>query len=454
MPEKTPAREIAFGDAVVKRKFATREQVGDCLAYRVRCADELGEAPALSRIMIQRKVITRAQAEAAIEDVVRNAAERGGAVADEEGLPAAKPSAPAPLPADAQPAAASPAAQPQAAGTSGSGRSLKVSRESASRLKSAEAPKEIAVSAAPSAPAAAAADEDIPPDGIKGYRILGKVGRGSMGSVYKAHQVSMDRLVALKVLPKAMTENEPFVNRFLSEARSAGKLNHPNVIRVHEVGKAGGIYYYSMEYVAGQSLDKIIRRMGRIEPKRCHRIMLQVAQALDHGHRNGLIHREVRPEAVMVDAEDQTKLADLGITKVGSTKFLLGTNAQYVAPEQIQGGEVDSRTDIYAFGCTFYHALGGRAPFRANTPKDILASQLAETPMPLGELAPDLPADLAAVVDRCLSKSPEGRYQAPMDLVAALQAVDFEPQKPSKKISGRRTSRRRGAGRSRRRRRR
>jgi serine/threonine-protein kinase len=186
--------------------------------------------------------------------------------------------------------------------------------------------------------------------------------------------------------------------------------------------------------------------------------MLQVAQALDHGHKNGIVHRELRPEAIMVDAEDQTKLADLGITKVGSTKFLMGTNAQYVAPEQVRGVEVDIRTDIYSFGCTFFDALVGKPPFRGNTPKEILSCQISEEAPDVAELAEGVPEELADVIATCMEKSPDDRYQLPVELIEDLQKVSFKQQakgvrKPGGKTpSGRFISRRHRAGRRHRRR--
>ncbi len=460
MPPETPAKELAFGQIAVSRKFATDEQVADCLEFRRRCAEETGEEPSLARIMVARDILTRHQAGTIIDDVIAGAIKSGGAVADEEGITAA---ANAELDSAEKATAREPAQKPKAITVprvkKPSATGINVNQGSARRIASASAPKEIPMDMAPAGPALAPVEEEIPENGIQGYKILDKIGTGSMGAVYKAHQISMDRLVALKVLPSAMTQNEAFVNQFLSEARGAGRLNHPNVIRVHEVGCAGGIYYYSMEYVSGEPLDALIKRSMQIEPLRCHGIMLQVAHALDHGWRNGLNHREVRPEAIMIDAEDQTKLADLGITKVGSTKFVMGANAQYVAPEQVQGGETDTRTDIYSFGCTFYHALAGRQPFRGNTPKEILSCHLSEMATPLSELNPAVPPVLSAIVAKCMEKLPERRFQSPAELIEGLNQVSFKPKAPAGKsakasaVSGRRSSRR-GSGRTKRRRRR
>jgi serine/threonine protein kinase len=278
-------------------------------------------------------------------------------------------------------------------------------------------------------------------DLVKGYQILQVKGEGSMGTVYRAHQLSMDRTVALKVLPPERTRDQRFVEEFLSEARNAGRLNHPNLIHVHEVNKSGDVYYYSMEYIEGVRLDEWMDECegGRVDPKRAAQVFIQIAGALDYGFRAGVIHREIRLNSIMVCEDGQAKLADLGLTKGETTRFLDGENAGYVAPEQITAEPVDTRTDIYCLGCCLYHCLTGETPFAGNSPKEVLNRRLtAPTPNPL-EHHPNLPPDLARVVMKMMARNPADRYQTPAEAAEALKGVSFAPsvrRKPLQPRSG------------------
>ena len=272
----------------------------------------------------------------------------------------------------------------------------------------------------------------LPPEltAIKEYKITQVIGEGAMGVVYRAHQVSMDRIVALKVLPAARTKDQRFVEEFLTEARNAGRLNHPNLIRVHEVvkkdvGKSGEIYYYSMEYVEGQRLDEWMDECegGRLNPKEAIDVFVQVAAALDYGYRFKVIHREIRPNTIMVAEDGQAKLADLGLTKGESTRFLDGENAYYVAPEQAKGLPVDTRTDIYSLGCCLFHCLTGEAPFWGGPPKEVLNRRFEiPTPDPC-EMNPDVPADIAEIVVKMMARDPMERYQTPAEVMDALKRI-------------------------------
>jgi serine/threonine-protein kinase len=264
-------------------------------------------------------------------------------------------------------------------------------------------------------------------DLVKGYQILQVKGEGSMGTVYRAQQLSMDRTVALKVLPPERTKDQRFVEEFLSEARNAGRLNHPNLIHVHEVNKSGDVYYYSMEYIEGVRLDEWMDECegGRVDPKRAAQVFIQIAGALDYGFRAGVIHREIRLNSIMVCEDGQAKLADLGLTKGEQTRFLDGENAAYVAPEQISGEPVDTRTDIYCLGCCLYHCLTGESPFAGGSPKEVLSRRLtAPTPNPL-EHNPNLPPDLAKVVMKMMARRPADRYQTPAEAAEALKSINF-----------------------------
>jgi len=276
-------------------------------------------------------------------------------------------------------------------------------------------------------------------DLVKGYKILQVKGEGSMGTVYRAHQLSMDRTVALKVLPPEKTRDQRFVEEFLSEARNAGRLNHPNLIHVHEVNKSDDVYYYSMEFIEGVRLDEWMDECegGRVDPKRAVQVFIQIAGALDYGFRAGVIHREIRLNSIMVCEDGQAKLADLGLTKGEQTRFLDGENAAYVAPEQITNQPVNTRTDIYCLGCCLFHCLTGETPFEGSTPKEVLSRRLtAPTPNPL-DYNPSLPPDLARVVMKMMARNPGDRYQTPAEVAEALKGVSFAPSVRRKPLQAR-----------------
>ncbi|HLX62392.1 MAG TPA: serine/threonine-protein kinase [Planctomycetota bacterium] len=264
---------------------------------------------------------------------------------------------------------------------------------------------------------------------IKGYKIESVVGEGSMGIVYKAVQLSMERDVALKVLPPERTKDAKFVEEFLTEARNAGRLNHPNLIRVHEVGKNGSLFFYSMEYIDGHRLDEMMdeRDHGRLDPKETVSIFSQVASALDYGFRAGIIHREVRPNTVMVTEDGLAKLADLGLVKDEQTRFLTGENAFFVAPEQVTGKPVDTRTDIYSLGCCMFQALTGERPFEKGTPKEVMLRRVHSPPPNVLTFNPKLPQELARIVSRMMQREPSLRFQTPGEVVDALKKVPLAP---------------------------
>ncbi len=278
MAEATPASDIRFAQFAVKMKFVSPDQVRECVLLQRRyIVRDSANFPNLARIMVAKNFLAKHQARAVLEQVRQYELE-------------------------------------QAMGGSGPEETNVLSEEQAEVItEMAPVPPD----KAPSPPHAPSGD----PEQISGYRILEKIGAGSMGTVYRARQESMDRLVALKVLPAAMTRNRRFVEQFLSEARAAGRLNHPNVIRVHDVGREDDVYFYSMEFVEGKSLDALIASEGALPVNRALQIMMQTAQALDYGHKQEIVHREVRPEAIMVGAEDQTKLADLGLTCIGTDRM-------------------------------------------------------------------------------------------------------------------------------------
>jgi serine/threonine protein kinase len=242
-----------------------------------------------------------------------------------------------------------------------------------------------------------------------GYRIEDLVGRGGMGVVYRATDLSLERHVALKLIAPELADDERFRSRFLREPRLAASLDHPNVIPIYEAGEHDGQLYLAMRYVEGSDLRTMLEREGKLSPERTLAILAQVAGALDAAHRRALVHRDVKPANVLLDGDGHVYLTDFGITKqLGGastdTGRVVGT-LDYLAPEQIRGEAVDGRTDSYALACVLYECLSGAPPFRRETEAEMLWAHMHEQPAPL----PDYGA-LDPVLGRGLAKERDERY--------------------------------------------
>ena len=261
------------------------------------------------------------------------------------------------------------------------------------------------------------------------YDIVKEIGRGGMAVVYRAYQRSLNRHVAIKVLAPQLSFDQQFVERFQREARAAARLQHPNIVVIHDVAHQQGIYYLVMELLEGRTLKQLIEEKGSLSPKQAARIVEQVASALDYAHQHGFVHRDVKPANIFVGKDDRTTLADFGIAKAASetqhltrTGMLIGT-PEYMSPEQAEGGRVDHRTDLYALGVVLYQMLAGRAPFQSTTPHAILHAVIYEPPPPLRQLRPNLSPAVESVVMKSIAKKPAQRYQAGSEMVAALKAA-------------------------------
>lgn len=271
---------------------------------------------------------------------------------------------------------------------------------------------------------------------IPGYKILEVIGEGSMGVVYRAKQLSMDRIVALKILSPEKCRDNNLVQQFLREAQAIGRLNHPNVIRVHEVSRSGDAYYYSMEYVDGVVIADILDDLpgGFMDWRRALAIGVQVLQALEHGATNNIIHREIRPDSIMVSEGDNAKLADLGLVRDEHTRFLEGENSHYVAPEQVRGERADTRTDIYCLGCVMYLATTGEPPFSASSPREVLNKRLVmQVPDPC-EVNPEIGRRCGDIIRKMMAKDRRERYQRPMEVVADMERAILEQDKPKPRM--------------------
>ena len=251
-----------------------------------------------------------------------------------------------------------------------------------------------------------------------------------MAEVYLAEQQSLARQVALKVLASELASQPAYVERFQHEARSAAALVHANIVQVYEVGQANGSHFIAQEYVAGQNLSEWLRRHGRVEPGRVLDILRQVAAALSKAHEQSIVHRDVKPENIMLSRSGEVKVADFGLARVttddatGRTQagVAMGTPL-YMSPEQIEGRSIDSRSDIYSLGITAYHMLAGEPPFQGDTPLAVAMQHVNKAPPPLAERAADTPQALIDVVQRMMAKQPENRYANPVDLLRALRQL-------------------------------
>lgn len=266
---------------------------------------------------------------------------------------------------------------------------------------------------------------------IPGFRILQKIGSGAMASVYKAKQLSLDRIVAIKVLPKRLSEDPAFVERFQKEGRAAAKLSHSNIVQAIDVGEHHGYHYFVMEFVDGKTVYDELAKKGRYSEPEALDIIIQMARALEHAHARGFIHRDVKPKNIMLTKEGTAKLADMGLAREASDAVAAEAEKgraygtpYYISPEQIRGvQDVDFRADIYSLGATLYHMVTGKVPFEGHTPAEIMHKHLREPLIPPDHLNPALSAGLGEVVERAMAKDRHRRYQSTKDLLLDLERV-------------------------------
>ena len=271
---------------------------------------------------------------------------------------------------------------------------------------------------------------------IPGYKILGKLGAGAMAFVYKARQLSLNRTVAIKVLPKRFSENSEYVERFYKEGRAAAMLNHNNIVQAFDVGEAGGYHYFVMEYVEGKTLHEDLAAGKVFSEKEAVNIIIQVANALAHAHERSLIHRDVKPKNIIIDASGTVKLADMGLARETTDIKAAQTEAgkaygtpYYIAPEQIRGQiDIDGRADIYGLGATFYHMVTGRVPFMAEEPADVMRKHLKEQLTPPDHINTSLSTGVSEVIEIMMAKRKQDRYNDTKELLTDLEAIrDGQP---------------------------
>lgn len=272
----------------------------------------------------------------------------------------------------------------------------------------------------------ARSDQQLP-----GYEILGKLGAGAMATVWRARQVNLDRTVAVKILPKRLSENPDYVARFYKEGKAAAQLNHANIVQAIDVGESNGYHYFVMEFVEGHTVYDELDQGKIFSEAEALDVIAQIARALKHAHDRGFIHRDVKPKNIMITPDRVAKLTDMGLAREASD--LQAAQAEkgrafgtpyYISPEQIRGEvDVDFRADIYSLGATFYHMVTGRVPFDGPTPAAVMHKHLKEPLVPPDHLNRSLSAGVGEVIEVMMAKRRDHRYASTADLLVDLEAV-------------------------------
>lgn len=270
-----------------------------------------------------------------------------------------------------------------------------------------------------------------PAQQLPGYQILNKCGAGAMAVVYRAKQLSLDRTVAVKVLPKRLSKNAEFVERFYREGRAAAQLNHPNIVQAIDVAEANSYHYFVMEFVEGCTVYDELAEGKVYSEHEAIEIITQITRALLHAHERGFIHRDVKPKNIILTPKGVAKLTDLGLARAMDDKGAAESEAgkaygtpYYISPEQIRGEvDIDFRSDIYSLGATLYHLVTGRTPFEAETPTAVMHKHLKEPLIPPDHINTALSAGISEIVEVAMAKRREDRYASTKDMLEDLEAV-------------------------------
>src|SRR6187401_742712 len=259
------------------------------------------------------------------------------------------------------------------------------------------------------------------------YRIMRKLGSGGMANVYLAEDQELGRRVAIKILNDRHAGDEQFVERFRREAKNAASLSQQNIVSIYDRGEAEGTYYIAMEYLDGRSLKELIVARGPAPIHLAVDYTRQILAAIRFAHRHGIVHRDIKPHNVLVDAEGRLKVTDFGIARAGTSQMteagsIIGT-AQYLSPEQARGAPVDQTSDLYSTGIVLYELLTGGVPFNGETPVEIAMKHISAIPAPPSSLRPDIPEDLDLIILRALGKTPEDRYPSAEEMDKDLARV-------------------------------
>jgi len=263
------------------------------------------------------------------------------------------------------------------------------------------------------------------------YEIIEKIGSGGMADVYKAKCHRLNRYVAVKILKQEYSGDKNFITKFRGEAQSAAGLSHPNIVSVYDVGEDNGLHYIVMELVEGITLKKFIEKKGRLAIKEAVGIAIQIAQGLEAAHNNHIIHRDIKPQNIMISREGKVKVADFGIAKAVSantyTQNAIGS-VHYLSPEQARGGYCDEKSDIYSLGVTLYEMLSGTLPFAGDNTVSVALLHIQSEPRPVRELVPAVQYSLDRIVQKCMQKRPENRYLSASELIMDLKRSITNPE--------------------------
>ena len=268
------------------------------------------------------------------------------------------------------------------------------------------------------------------------YEIIKELGRGAMGLVYQAHDPEIDRLIALKVLREDRLTSAAFVQRFLKEARAIGRLSHPRIVTVYDVGQDHGTIYIAMELLQGEPLNVLLEKK-KFSPEEVGNLGMQVAETLDYAHQKGIVHRDIKPSNILVQPDGQIKITDFGIAHIEDPEAsvqtqageILGTPA-YMSPEQVMGQPADGRSDLFSLGIILYELSTGKRPFGGPNLAAIFQSISQDNPPSPSELNPAIPKNLSKAIMRCLEKNPASRYPTGKELAEALRSIWDVQRKP------------------------
>lgn len=265
------------------------------------------------------------------------------------------------------------------------------------------------------------------------YRIIRDLGQGGMASVYLAQDIELGIHVALKLMRDELTDDPEFIKRFATEARAAASLDNPNIVRVLDYGQDGRTRYIVQEYVEGKTLKELIREQGHLDYRLATPLMIQIGLALEHAHQRGIIHRDIKPQNILVTPDMVAKVTDFGIARTSSANTITLTggmvlgSVHYFSPEQARGGSITTRSDLYSLGVVFYEMLTGQLPFDGESSVAVAIKHLQENPLPPSTHLRGLPRALDAIVNKAMQKNPDGRYQSAREFVDELDAFMIEP---------------------------
>ena len=263
------------------------------------------------------------------------------------------------------------------------------------------------------------------------YEIVNKIGTGGMSDVYKAKDLTLGRFVAIKVLKAEFSEDINFVTKFRSEAQAAAGLEHPNIVNIYDVGSENGLHYIVMEYVEGITLKTYIEKKGQLSFKEAVSIAIQVGRGIEAAHNKNIVHRDIKPQNIMISTEGKVKVTDFGIARAASSNTISSNvmgSVHYSSPEQVRGGYSDEKSDIYSLGITMYEMVTGKVPFDGDTTVAIAIKHLQEEIVPPSVYAPELPHSLEQIILKCTQKSVDRRYQNMEDVIADLKHSLIDPQ--------------------------